>query len=227
MLMEQAINKLITKKWFSASELEIQENLKNCKDDGFLNIIINIDDENDFGTVVRMTNYWHNSKITCVSLEIRNSLTNQVVQSDFICWNQGNNPLCRGIILIEENSKISKIVLESKYNLTTFSKEQKSFSMSFPDYSNNKVIKLPERIAQAIGNHTIVKYIDLGEIYPEDSLIYSKTILFALIININDINRIDHTKISIIDIGDNESINNTKDGYLQSVISRLKYDKII
>ena len=227
MLMEQLVNKLKSKKWFVSSGTEIQKKLMSCKEISFLNKLVNIDDENDFGSVLKIIDYWHNIKITCVSFEIRNSITNQIVQSDFICWNQGNNPLCRGVILVVEDEKITKIVLEQKYNLITFSNEQKTFSMSFPDYSNHKVIKLPERIAQAVGNCKVLKYVDLGEIYPENSLIYGKTTLFALIININDINKIDHTKISTINIEDNEGINNIKDGYFHSIILRLKYDKII
>jgi len=227
MVMEQLINKLKAKRWFGSSSLEIQNALTECKYVEFLNTINNIDDENDFGEIIKMTDYWTTNKISGVCFEIRNKLTNQMVQSEFICWNQGNNPLGRGVILVTENEKVTKIILEKKYNLVTYNNQVKSFSMSFPDYSDNKVIKLPQRIAEAVGQHTVIKYIDLGEIYSEDSLINGKTALFALILQVDNIDNFDSSKISVIDIKDEEQLSHINDGYLQSIISRLKYEKII
>lgn len=225
-LNEEMAELLVKKSWFKKTNKNLRGLISKNKN--LLGCLLKIEDENDIGQVVRMIDFWVKNNIFGVSFEIRQDDNNQIITTEIINWVEGQNPLARGILLVEINDKTKYILLEKKYNIKTFCYEERSFSMIYPDFSGNKLVKLPQYLTKSIPGTTIKKFIDLGYIYPEDSLLGGKTNIFALSITVPDLGQIDKKRISIMEIKDlDENIDIIRDGYLLAIVAKLRSKEII
>ena len=216
------------KKWFKNTNITVKNKVLGKSGDGLLKFLVDIDEENEFGEIIKLTDYWERYGLFGVSFDVRCQENNQQITTKIINWKDGKNPLARGIILIEVSGKIKYLLLEKKFNLINFKNEIKSFSVAYPDFSDGKVIKLPQRIKKAIPDSTINKFIDLGYVYPEDSLIAGKTDIFALKVSIPKMELIDKTKVKMVELTElHTSIDIFKDAYLLAIITKLKFNNII
>jgi len=222
------IEGLFEKKWFKNSQEEIRRFVENCEENGIKSFLNNINEENDFGDVLSLQKIWKTGRIFVTVFQIRSKENNQIVEIESLNWLEGQNPLSRGIILIEKSNKVTHVLVEKKFNLVTWRQENKSFGIAYPEFTNGKLIKFPNKISSAIPNYRIMKFWDLGYVFADDSLIAGKTDIFAASVNVDNIEEIDTDKVIIYETGKiDELIESSGDSYLLAVISRLKSKKII
>jgi len=220
--------RLSSKKWYQNSQKEVKDFFEKKLDDSIIKYLSEIQDENEFSDVLNLQKIWKEEDVFGTVFKIRNKGNNQVVAVKSINWIEGNNPLARGIILAKTNKDELYLLLEKKFNLIIFKNEIKSFGIAYPDFSEGKLIKLPQKISTAVGNKNIIKFWDLGYVYADSNLIAGKSNLFAVSIDIESIETIDKDKIEIVKIDKiDELIEFSHDNYLVAIVSKLRSKKII
>lgn len=221
------LDKLKHKKWFTATDKKIKEDLVLFSDTGLLKKLEGVADDNEYGEIQKIKSVAKGESVIAITFEVRSSTNNEVTTSEVVAWNTGDNFLSRGIILVEKDGVPTHVLVERKFNLVNFKKELQSFSMAYPDFVDGKIVKLPQKLAKAIPNHTVKMYYDLGYIYPENSLILGKTFIFALSINVDNIAEIDASKVQLLDLSKTEEWSEMHDSYILSIYSQLILKKIL
>ncbi|MFA5894730.1 MAG: hypothetical protein WC851_03055 [Candidatus Shapirobacteria bacterium] len=224
---EIILEKLNEKKWFVATDKKIKEDLVSVADTGLLKRLGELADVNEFGELQKIINLTNGENIVGLTFEVRSSVNNEVVKSEVVAWKNGDNFLSRGIIILEKDGLPTHILVEKKFNLVNFKTELQTFTMAYPDFVDGKIVKLPQKLSKAIPNHTVRMYYDLGYVYPENGLILGKTFIFALSVNVEDIGKIDTSKVQLLDINKSDEWNEIHDSYFLSIYAQLILKKIL
>ena len=220
--------RLKIKKWYQNSQKELRNLIEKEMDDSVVKCLSEVQDENEFGDILNLQKIWKEENVFGTVFQVRSKENNQIIEIKSINWIEGNNPLARGIILAKTDKDELYILAEKKFNLITFKNEIKSFGIAYPDFSEGKLVKLPQKVSKAVAGQNINKFWDLGYVYADSNLIAGKSNLFAVSVDIENIESIDKDKVEIINLNEiDELIEINHDNYLVAIISKLRSKKII
>lgn len=221
------LEKLNEKKWYKSSSKKIRDEVDTNLKDGLLKTLSSVNDFSDFGEVLSLYKINTSGDVVHLGFEVRFSKNNETKIIEALALQEGNNPLSKGLVLVETSGKVSHLLLERKLGLSTFKTEHQTFSMIYPDFTDGKIVKLPSRIAKSIPSHVVKKYYDLGYVWPDSNLIMAKTFVFALTVSVDDINLIDQDKVHLVSLENSDELLDINDGYFFTIYSRLKIKGII
>lgn len=220
--------KLKARKWYQNSQKELRDLIEKEMGDSVVKCLSEVQDENEFGDILNLQKIWKEENVFGTVFQIRSKENNQITEIKSINWIEGNNPLARGIILAKTSKGKIFLLTEKRFNLITFKEEIRSFGIAYPDFSEGKLVKLPEKISKAVETQNISKFWDLGYVYADSNLIAGKSNLFAVSVDIDEIENVDKDKIEVMEINKiEELIEFSHDSYLVAIVSKLRSKKII
>ena len=220
--------RLNSRKWFQNSQKIVRDLIEKEIDDSIVKYLSEIQDESEFGDILNLHKIWKEESVFGTVFQIRSKENNQIKEVKSINWIESNNPLARGLILAKTSGGELYLLAEKKFNLITFKNEIRSFGIAYPDFSEGKLIKLPQKISKALAGQNINKFWDLGYVYADSNLIAGKSNLFAVSVDIGEIESVDKDKIEVVEINKvDELIEFSHDNYLIAIVSKLRSKKII
>lgn len=221
------IEKLQKRSWFKSSNKKIQVEIETDFKEGLLKLLGNIEDSNELGDILSLKEIKRLGEIVNFNFEVSFLANNEKKNIQTITWADGDNYLSRGVILIESEGKLSHFLLEKKLGLANFKLENQTFAMIYPDFTDGKIIKLPQRLAKALPNHVVKKYFDLGYVWPECNLVMAKTFVFAVVVSIENADLVDKNKVQLVPVDSFDELSEINDGYFLTIYSRLKFKGIL
>jgi hypothetical protein len=237
------------KAWFKRTNHELQKELFALPDDfdSFLKDLSVRPDELGNIEVRKLLKLQRGSYLVIPVFEVRSLETNEVYTYEYASWKQGKYPGYRGIFLVRKDSKIKYFILRKAFKFSVAEAIYESMGVFPVTFSRDKLLQLPtsleKRIVKILGitDVQIRRFIDLGFVLPDAGLSNTHTNIFAAIIDIDDMSRLQkHIGIKKLDryapgyeleihpIEDMLNfIGKVDDSFFLSIVSRLQALNII
>lgn len=231
------VDRLVEKNWFKKSPFEVQKTLLELPKgyDGMLRELSIRSDNIGNVEIISMNKIISSGSLAILNFKARSILTNEQIEYEYFCHMSGNNPNCRGIVLVEESNEIKYFILKKSVDFAAGTTVLGSISSYYPEFSNNNLVSLPSKIESQIkkmlGNEklNIKRYIDLGGVFTDSLMTSNYTSLYAIIVanenttinqQSNDLEMESIDKLGLY-------INKANDGYFLAIISKLAALNII
>ncbi len=186
----QTLSNLEALTWYQNTSPDIKNIIYHLPTefDGFLADLATKTDEIDNLEILRLKDLKVGNHLVIPIFEVRQENTNQVFTYEYVSWKQGVNPGYKGILLVENQGKITHFITKQTHKFSQNQVVYDSFG-GFISYSQDTLQNFPKNqeleILRQLGLNKlkIKQFFDLGPLTPDIGLSNHYTSLFAAIID--------------------------------------------
>jgi hypothetical protein len=190
---EEAITLLKSKSWFLNSPESVREAIMALPEicNGFVNDLA--DRPEAFGDFVflKISDFTYSKPFAFCTFDVKSTFTGQIYKKVVTSWDKGTFHSIKGIILLETNGKISHFVVRTYESFSASKVLIESVGSIFPPENFRSGDKLPIVYLESelkrmmrLPDIKISKCIDLGQVYPDQSMSDNIVSLFAAIVKV-------------------------------------------
>ncbi len=184
------LEKLNHYQWFLNTDTDIKNELLSLPEDhdGFLEDMIGRTDELDNMDILKLERLERGNHLITPVFIVRSHETNQVFTYEYVSWKSGANPGYKGILLIENENKITHFITKTIFKFSQNAQVYDSFG-GFIEFKNKHLVNFPKvqeaEIKHQLGTDDLIikEFIDLGFINPDIGMSNNRSSLFAAVID--------------------------------------------